>query len=79
MEFIILAFILFGFIGLAIYLKKPENGPEAQRSEERREGKEGTPWCRSRWSPENSKKKTEGLGCLRVAAEDFSPPPKCCR
>lgn len=30
MEFIILAFILFGFIGLAIYLKKPESGPEAQ-------------------------------------------------
>ena len=33
MEFIILAFILFGFIGLAIYLKKPENGPEAQLEE----------------------------------------------
>jgi hypothetical protein len=30
MEFIILAFILFGFIGLAIYLKKPDSGPEAQ-------------------------------------------------
>ena len=30
MEFLILAFILFGFIGLAIYLKKPESGPEAQ-------------------------------------------------
>ncbi|MBT4472591.1 MAG: hypothetical protein HN847_04725 [Bacteroidetes bacterium] len=25
-----MAFILFGFIGLAIYLKKPESGPEAQ-------------------------------------------------
>ena len=33
MEFIILAFILFGFIGLAIYLKKPESGPEAQLEE----------------------------------------------
>ena len=33
MEFIILAFILFGFIGLAIYLKKPENGPEAKLEE----------------------------------------------
>ena len=30
MEFIILAFILFGFIGLAIYLKKPQSGSEAQ-------------------------------------------------
>ena len=25
-----MAFILFGFIGLAIYLKKPDSGPEAQ-------------------------------------------------
>ena len=33
MEFIILAFILFGFIGLAIYLKKPDSGPEAQLEE----------------------------------------------
>ena len=33
MEFLILAFILFGFIGLAIYLKKPESGPEAQLEE----------------------------------------------
>ena len=33
MEFIILAFILFGFIALAIYLKKPESGPEAQLEE----------------------------------------------
>ena len=33
MEFIILAFILFGFIGLAIYLKKPESGSEAQLEE----------------------------------------------
>ncbi len=33
MEFIILAFILLGFIGLAIYLKKPESGPEAQLEE----------------------------------------------
>ena len=33
MEFIILAFILFGFIGLAIYLKKPESSPEAQFEE----------------------------------------------
>ena len=33
MEFIILAFILFGFIGLAIYLKKPEISLEAQFEE----------------------------------------------
>ena len=33
MEFIILAFILFGFIGLAIYLKKPETSLEAQLEE----------------------------------------------
>ena len=33
MEFIILAFILFGFIGLAIYLKKPETSLEAQFEE----------------------------------------------
>ena len=33
MEFIILAFILFGFIGLAIYLKKPDSDPEAQLEE----------------------------------------------
>ena len=28
MEYIILAFILFGFVGLAIYLKKPKSSPE---------------------------------------------------
>ena len=33
MEFIILAFIIIGFIALAIYLKKPESGPEAQLEE----------------------------------------------
>ena len=33
MEFIILAFILFGFIGLAIYLKKPDTSPEYQFEE----------------------------------------------
>ena len=33
MEFIILAFILFGFIGLAIYLKKPDTSLEAQLEE----------------------------------------------
>ena len=33
MEFIILAFIIIGFIGLAIYLKKPQSGPEAQLEE----------------------------------------------
>ena len=33
MEFIILACIIIGFIGLAIYLKKPQSGPEAQLKE----------------------------------------------
>ena len=33
MEFIILAFILFGFIGLAIYLKKPDTSSEYQFEE----------------------------------------------
>ena len=33
MEFIILAFIIIGFIALAIYLKKPQSGPEAQLKE----------------------------------------------
>ena len=33
MEFIILACIIIGFIGLAIYLKKPQSGPEAQLEE----------------------------------------------
>ena len=33
MEFIILACIVIGFIGLAIYLKKPQSGPEAQLKE----------------------------------------------
>ena len=33
MEFIILAFIIIGFIALAIYLKKPLSGPEAQLKE----------------------------------------------
>src|SRR3546814_20979875 len=31
----------------------------AVRSEERRVGKEGVSTCRSRWSPDNSKKKTK--------------------
>ena len=33
MEFIILAFIIIGFIALAIYLKKPQSGPEAHLKE----------------------------------------------
>jgi len=33
MEYFILAFIVFGFIGLAIYLKKPKSNPEHQLEE----------------------------------------------
>ncbi len=33
MEYILLAFILFGFVGLAIYLKKPNSSPEYQLEE----------------------------------------------
>ena len=33
MEYFILAFIVFGFIGLAIYFKKPKSNPEHQLEE----------------------------------------------
>ena len=33
MEFIILAFIVIGFVGLAFYLKKPQTSPEHQFEE----------------------------------------------
>ena len=34
MEFIILAFIVIGFVGLAFYLKRPQTSPEYQFEEQ---------------------------------------------
>src|SRR3546814_18867632 len=53
-------------VGLALAFHHPEKRLAAQRSEERRVGKECVSTCRSRWSPYHKKKKTLHIYCTSI-------------